>query len=79
MSIRSVEAVLSRLASLAERDPSPDARAAYRVAVNLFASVDSCDVEAIQALFVPPPPCTCGLCDVNPDAAFDSDFPAEVV
>ena len=76
MSLCSVESVLTRVEQLAASDPSPDARAAYRVVLNLFAAVDSCDMEKVQAHF--PAPCTCGLCDVNPEQAFDSDFPAEV-
>lgn len=78
MSIRTVEGVLARLVQLADSDPSPDARAAYRVAVNLFARVDSCDMDAVQASFVPPAStggaCTCGLCDVDLNDSPDADW-----
>ena len=74
MSIRTVESVLARVAELAKSDPSEDARAAYRVVLAMFARVDSCDMEAVQSLFVPPPACRCGLCDTDYNPSVDADW-----
>ena len=87
--IRTIRSAVARFQQLAASDPSPDARAAYRVVLRTLAGVDDCTVEDLIAATASEPValtpaeeseigrCSCDL-DHNPEQAFDSDFPAEV-